>query len=266
MTWHAEPDTLAAYHRGDAPEAVVASIEAHLLACADCRSAYAHEAQDQADWLEAIWSDVVDTLDAPRASWAERLMHRVGVAPHTARVLAATPMLRLSWALSILIAAVAALTLASSDQAGLFLQLLAAPLLPPLGVAVAYGAGIDPAYELGAATPLHGLRLVVLRTVAVTSVTLGAGLATSAFLPWSWTAFAWLLPALGLGLLTLALCTFTPSARKVAAVVDVAWAIGIVIAQEPRQPGIEGVGLTTQLAFAAMAVLAAGVIRMRARA
>jgi hypothetical protein len=44
---------------------------------------------------------------------------------------------------------------------------MAAPLVPLVGVAVAYGPEADPAHELTATAPYSGLRLVLLRTAAV---------------------------------------------------------------------------------------------------
>ena len=42
-----------------------------------------------------------------------------------------------------------------------------APLLPLAGVAAAFGAALDPTYEIGLAAPLSAVRLLLLRTVAV---------------------------------------------------------------------------------------------------
>ena len=40
-TWHAHPDDLAAYVAGDDDPVLAASVETHLLRCADCRTALA---------------------------------------------------------------------------------------------------------------------------------------------------------------------------------------------------------------------------------
>ena len=50
---------------------------------------------------------------------------------------------------------------------GVAVFLALAPLLPMVGVALAYGPTADPAYEIAAATPYSGVRLLALRTAFV---------------------------------------------------------------------------------------------------
>ncbi len=74
--WHADPTTLARYAADDLPFAAAASVEAHLLACADCRAALVPAAAPRLDVtrLDRIWDDVVDAADAPRPGLVERLL------------------------------------------------------------------------------------------------------------------------------------------------------------------------------------------------
>jgi hypothetical protein len=108
------------------------------------------------------------------------------------------------------------------SDARLPLTLLLAPVLPLLGVALAYGPRADPAYELVASTPLGGLPLLLWRTVACLAIAVpagvGAGLATGAGIG----AAAWLLPCLGL---TAALLAVGPvvGLRRAAALLAAAW-------------------------------------------
>ena len=270
MTWHADPAVLAAYHRAEVDETVTASIEAHLLRCAECRHRYAtHSLADSPEsgpWLDAIWDEVIDRVDEPRRSLVERVLGRLGVAAHTARLLAATPTLQLSWLLSIAGAVLTAVALTRGSDTGPLLQLLVAPLLPPLAVALAYGAGVDPAYELGVATPTHGLRLVLLRTIASVAVTIAVGLVTTLMVPWSWTALAWLLPSLGLAALTLAMRTFNRSPLRCALAVDAGWALVVVLSQDRHRAGVEGMGPGTQVAFVVLGAAALVVVSLRAPA
>jgi hypothetical protein len=86
----------------------------------------------------------------------------------------------------------------------LFLAL--APLLPLAGVALSYGPALDPTYEMAVVAPMHGFRLLMIRTVAVLGVVLGLnGLATLALPEYGLRALAWLLPALALTATGLAL-------------------------------------------------------------
>ena len=268
MTWHASADLLAAYQRGDTGSTENASLEAHLLACAECRNvvaahAHASSAGDTIVDLDAVWSDITDTLDAPRVPFVERALHGMGVPGHSARLLAATPALRLSWIVAVTMATLVAVALSASDEGGTFAQLVIAPLLPPLAVALAYGPGIDPTHELGVATPMHGFRLILLRTIACTSVTIAAGLVSAIVLPWSWTAFAWLVPALAFAALTLAVRAYVPTALHAAAAIDATWLIALFIAQDSRHAGIEGVGPTTQATLAVVGIAAAAVVAAR---
>jgi hypothetical protein len=95
---------------------------------------------------------------------AERLLVRLGVADHTARLLAATPALRGSWLLAVAVT-LAFAVLAAWARPGpdaILAFLCVAPLLPLAGIAVAYGPGIDPTYEIGLAAPLRSFRLLLL--------------------------------------------------------------------------------------------------------
>lgn len=203
--WHIDDAALAAYTSGTAPMSVAASAESHLLSCADCRRRVA--AAVPRPRLDAIWAEVTETLDAPRPGWAERLLTRLGMAEHTARLVASAPSLRLAWfagvALCLLFAVTAA---ATSGPRGLLPFLMIAPLLPVAGVAVAYGQHTDPTYELTLVAPYSSLRLLLLRAAAVLVSTLPLAALAGLLLPGpGWVALAWLLPALGLSALVLLL-------------------------------------------------------------
>jgi RNA polymerase sigma-70 factor, ECF subfamily len=101
-TWHIDPDLLAQYARGEVAEAQAFSVEAHLPTCARCRAALGPLADRERH--ERVWLEVVDALDAGQATWVERLLVRLGVAGHSARLLAATPSLRGSWLAAVAVA------------------------------------------------------------------------------------------------------------------------------------------------------------------
>jgi hypothetical protein len=204
--WHVPEDDLRAYARGELAPPRLWSADTHLAACARCRETLAAHSDPVA--LDAAWERLDAELDAPRPGPVEWLLVRLGVSDHTARLLAATPVLRRSWlgaVLAVLIMTVAAANVVRAATApDLFLGL--APLLPLAGVALSFGPALDPTYEMAVVSPLHGFRLLMIRTVAVLVVGLGFnGLMTLAFPSYGLHALAWLLPALALTATGLAL-------------------------------------------------------------
>ncbi|MGX1545301.1 anti-sigma factor family protein [Streptomyces adustus] len=235
-TWHVPEDDLRAYTRGELAAPRLWSADTHLAACADCRALLARLADPVV--LDAGWERLDAELDAPRRGFVESLMVRVGVADHTARLLTATPVLRRSWlaavAAVLLMTVQATATVSPGRSPTPFLAL--APLLPLAGVALSYGPVLDPTYEMGVVSPLHGFRLLLIRTVAVLTVGLGLnGLATLALPDYGLRALAWLLPALALTATGLAL---TPRLGPVVAPVLVggAW-IGLLLAADASGDG-----------------------------
>jgi hypothetical protein len=220
MSWHVEPTHLLAYVDGDVDHATAASIEAHVIACADCRGLLA-PAVDR-ERLDRVWAEVVDAVDAPAVGVVERLLRRLGLRDADARLLAATPSLRLSWFAAVIGVLAFGVLAANAGAGGDSAFLLVAPIVPVVGVAAAFGPGMDPAYEIAVAAPYRALRLLLARTVAVVaSSLLLAGLATMLTPVGGWAAVAWLVPALAMTSVTLALATrFEPlhAAAGVAAV------------------------------------------------
>jgi hypothetical protein len=152
---------------------------------------------------------VLGEIAAPPRSRLERLLLRLRVPEPTARLIAATPALRRSWVVAVAVAigfAAAAGDASWSADSRLAVVLAVAPLVPLLGVALAYGAVADPAHEVAVAAPLSGLRLVLIRTTAVVvAAALVTGLAVVLGPGSGWLRIAWLLPALATTTAALAL-------------------------------------------------------------
>ena len=261
--WHADGELLAAYDGGRLDSAARWSVEAHLTSCASCRL-QARALVDPAR-LRRLRAALIVEVDVPRPSVAERLLLRLGVADHTARLLAATPALRGSWLLAVaatLAFAVAAARAYSGPDANLaFLSL--APLLPLAGIAVAYGPGVDPTYEIGLAAPLRGLHLLLLRaaTVLGTAAPLAA-IASLALPQLGWAAAGWLLPSLGLTATSLALATTVEPLRAIGITAG-AWVVAVAVTVAPPTPSSVLFTTAGQIAFAVLALLAAAVVLLR---
>ncbi len=163
--------------------------------------------------LEATWLAIDVVIDPPRRPLVERVVTALGFPADLARLMAATPAMRRSWYLAIVGAILFGLAAAGPNRQGggselLFLVL--APLIPVMGVALAYGPGVDPAHEVTVAAPLSGFRLVLARVVGVLVVSMACGGIGALLLERreGLMAAAWLLPAFGLSMACLALTTW----------------------------------------------------------
>lgn len=260
-SWHADEVLMEAYANDATDEARAYSLEAHLVACELCRTRLAAAVPRQ--HLEALWESVVIALDAPRVGFVERALLRLGVSEHVARLLAATPSLRISWLGAIAVALAFAVAAAHTGPNGLLAFLVVAPLVPLAGVAAAYGPRMDPTYEIGLAAPIRTFRLLLIRTAAVvaTSVLL-AGLASLALPSLDWTAAAWLLPALGLTALSLALSTVWSPVRTFGGVAF-GWVAVAVLGESLSRVGLPLFRAGGQAAFLLLAIAGTAILVTR---
>jgi hypothetical protein len=261
--WHADREVLAAYRDGRLDVAGRWSVEAHLTNCAACRL----QARALVDpvRLRSVRSALMEAVDVPRAGAVERLLIRMGVPDHTARVLAATPALRVSWLLALAATLAFAVVVAwiRRDADATLWFLCVAPLLPLAGIAVAYGPGVDPTYEIGLAAPLRSFRLLLLRAATVLGTSTLLAVAASLMLPGlGWDAAAWLLPSLGLTVCSLALATMVEPLRA-AGVTAGAWVVAVAVTVAPAAPSSVLFSAAGQVVFAALALLAAVVVLVR---
>ncbi len=230
--WHADDALLTAYAGGDADVAASASVEAHLVACAACRGRLAeHVPPASRRVAERAWAGVVAGIATPPPSPAVRLMRRLGVSEADAVLLRAARSLDGPWTLAVLaVIAFAALAALGEASGGVTLYLLLAPLVPVIGVVVAF-ASTDPLGDVEVATPFSAARLALLRTAAVCVTSVPAvvvlGLAVPAIGP---LAFAWLVPAIALTLLCLVAMTWVGPAMAGAGAA-VLWLAVIVAAR-----------------------------------
>ncbi|HLF59860.1 MAG TPA: zf-HC2 domain-containing protein [Acidimicrobiia bacterium] len=256
MTWHIDDQMLALYMDGRMSEVPAFSLEAHVLACADCRRRLTDRVDSQRG--EQIWQGLLDSVSQAERRPGERLLSGLGVPAHVARLLVLTPSVGLAWVLSVM-AAVAFAVLASQGSGGPLPFLVLAPLLPVLGVAVSFGRRIDPLYEIGIASPLGGFRLMLVRATAVLTTSIVVATVAALGLPEVGFSAVWLLPALFLTVLTLILSTVieTSSAALFASAI---WIGGVITFEVIASDPYIAFGTDAQLVFAVLAVLLAAAL------
>ncbi|MFE9248198.1 zf-HC2 domain-containing protein [Streptomyces sp. NPDC007088] len=267
---HTDPQTAAHYARGTLPEAQCVLLEDHVESCGRCAAAVSRAVRDTAAGpvLDSLRESVLlsvrgaeATSEAPaagvrspgpgaslprprtaggrfgasaRGGWADILRPPAGGParwPDTLRALR-TALSPGWWAAVLLVVAGTVVLGLGADSGGARPLLLAvAPVLPLAGVALAYGPYADPLYELALATPRGGLKLLLLRTTALSAVCLPLLTAVGAFLPGVPGApgpAAWLLPSLALTLTTLAAGSYV-GCRAAAAGCAAGWAVAVAL-------------------------------------
>ena len=252
--WHPHESVLQGYVDGHPSPLSGASVEAHLVACARCRSTVRDAVP--AERLMNIRAGLQDRVDALEHPWPERLLVWLGLQEVDVRALLATPALRAAWWMAVVAATgLAVLNLRNGrDPETLFLLL--APLVPVCTTALAYAPGLDPAFWHVAATPYSTTRMLLARSLAVGATAfLGTGCAALALPDRDITSVAWLMPAVALTLITLALSPRF-GAVTASAVVGAAWVSSVVLLHSEGIDMFDVLGAGGQLVVAAVALVA----------
>ncbi len=211
--------------------------------------------------VERNWRAITVELDAPVATRLERVVRRLGFPARVTRVALATPGLRRAWFVAVgVVMLLAVLGGDAADSDSLLGFLAIAPLVPVLGVSLAYGIETDPSHEISVATPMRGLALVLTRTAVVLIVsalllTLSALLNPAA----GFLAIAWLLPSIALTFTSLAVSTWL-SPRRSALSVTGAWTVVLLVvraASTDRLAPFAAVGQTVAVTVAVIALAVA---------
>lgn len=218
-TWHATSEELADYRYGAGDPGFTASVEAHLLACPDCRRSLA-VAGGQALTAETQrrWSALAERLDAPRST----ALSRISV---STRPLLSAGLLAMVLVIVLPLFPVLVVGLGVPN-----VLLAMAPLVPIATVALSYRTSSDPAGELAAAAPMAGLRLVAGRALVVSlmAAPLGVAVGLLMHIP-AQLAFAWLLPGLALSSLVLLAGTTRLDPTVVACTLGVCWPVVVAL-------------------------------------
>lgn len=266
---HPGSDALEAYRVGELSAPAATAVELHLQACPGCRFAV-NERVLAADpgRSERNLLAVSATLDAPRHGLIERALVRLGAPAEIVRMMVATPSLRRSWFVAIGLALLFGVAAASPNRpdATILWFLGFAPLIPVAGVALAYGPGVDPTYEITLATPISGFRLVLIRAAAVltTSIAIAGFISLLMLGRHSAMVGAWIVPALALSGVCLALMTVVRPGVA-AAIVAAGW-LAVIIGVSGAPDQLVMFRAPAQWAFVVVGALGAMVITARRRA
>jgi len=236
-----------------------------------------HQLQRSPVWRDAVnrgadtarmtrnFDAIAAEVDAPRRGRIERGLTRVGVPEHIVRVMGATPIMRRAWLVASVLALLFGLAAANGERSAgdLTLLLALAPLVPVIGVGLAYGPGVDPAHEMTVVAPISGFRLLLLRAATVVGITVVLGGVASVFTAdRGLIAAAWLIPALALCTATLGLSTWIPT-RLAAAFVGATWLAVVIGFNSATDDAQQMFGPVGQIVSAVTAVAAGAVLYAR---
>jgi hypothetical protein len=262
-TWHAEDALLASYVDGRLGALEGASVEQHLLVCADCRARIA-VLVDSAT-LASGWDRIQSGLERPAQPVTIRAARMLGLSEPMSVLLTATASLRTAWLSSSFVAlGFAFLASRFSDGNSIWPFLLVAPLVPVIGVSAAYGPATDPLETLIVTSPYGRARLILVRTLGVLATCMPVAFLLGLALPGpDWVAAAWLGPALAMVPMLLALASFV-GPRVAGGVLAIGWC-GMVLPSVRRLAPTWPVEADRQLLFLALALIACVVLALRSR-
>jgi hypothetical protein len=227
--------------------------------------------------LGRVWTNVAAEVWRRRPSPVERLAARLLRSPGLARALLTTPSLLLPWLIStVVIFGVGGLVNLVGGEPSVWLL---APGLAAIGIAYAYGPGVDPAWELASSMPVSERMVLLVRAVAVFAVNAGLGLVVSGITYWATAGglhgagghataaaaaavtFAWLIPMTAVCALTLAVAVVARSASAAALTGVFAWGATVLASRASAGAFTAAVTDTaTYLPYLAVAACATAVI------
>jgi hypothetical protein len=177
--------------------------------------------------LDRVWTSVAAEVWRRNPGWLERTAARLLRSPGLARALLTTPSLLVPWLIStVVVFGAGALLRLGPGQPAVWLL---APAVAAVGIACAYGPGIDPAWELCYSMAVSERMVLLTRAVAVFAVNAVLGLAASAASGAAASlTFGWLLPMTAICGLTLAVAVAARSATVGAAAGVAAWVITVL--------------------------------------
>jgi hypothetical protein len=227
--------------------------------------------------LGRVWTSVAAEVWRRHPGPVERFAARQLRSPGLARALMTTPSLLLPWLITtVVIFGVGGLINLTGGEP---LVWLLAPGLAAIGIAYAYGPGVDPAWELASSMPVSERMVLLVRAVAVFAVNAGLGLVFSGITYWATAhglhgagghataaaaaavTFAWLIPMTAVCALTLAVAVITRSASAGALTGVLVWGAAVLATRVTAGAFTAAVTDTaTYLPYLAVAACATAVI------
>jgi len=205
---------------------------AHVAGCAECQARAGLAALDVD--LGRVWTGVAAEVWARPVGVIERLAGRLLGSPGLARALVTTPSLVVSWLVAS--AAVLAVGVVVTRHTGVPWVSLLAPALAGIGIAYAYGPGIDPAFELTQTMAISDRMILLVRGLAVFGVNAALGLVASLFAAGAaGITLGWLVPMTTVAALALAAATLARSANVGVAAALAGWCIIVLAGTIPTQ-------------------------------
>jgi len=177
--------------------------------------------------LNRVWLGVAAQVWCRRPGPVERAARRLLRSPGLARALVTTPSLLLGWviATAVVLIAGAGFTLGTGQP---WVALLA-PAVAAVGIAYAYGPGIDPSWELSQSMAVGDRMVLLVRALTVFGLNAALGLAASAASgAAAAVTFGWLVPMTAVCALALAAATVTRSPGVGVAAGWAGWVIAIL--------------------------------------
>jgi hypothetical protein len=177
--------------------------------------------------LNRVWTGVAAEVWRRHPGWLERTTARLLRSPGLARALLTTPSLLVPWLVStVVVFGIGAFLRLGPGQPAVWLL---APAIAAVGIAYAYGPGIDPAWELCYSMPVSERMVLLTRVLAVFALNALLGLAASAASgAVASLTFGWLIPMTAICGLTLAVAVAARSATVGAATGIAAWVITVL--------------------------------------
>jgi hypothetical protein len=205
--------------------------------------------------LGRVWIDVAGEVWRRRPSRAERLAGWALRSPGLARALVSTPSLLVGWVVATAVVLVTG-ALATRGTGTPYVA-LSAPALAAVGIAYAYGPGMDGAWELTRSMAVDDRMVLLVRALAVFGLNAGLGVAASAGSgAAAAVTFGWLVPMTAMCGLALAVSAVARSAVAGATAGLGGWVLtvlsGDVIAGRPAAAVTASVLVLPYLAVAAL--------------
>ena len=180
--------------------------------------------------LDRVWLGVAEQVWRRRPGFAERWAGRALRSPGLARALVTTPSLLLGWVVAAAVV-LAAGTLATRETGTPYVA-LCSPAIAAVGIAYAYGPGIDAAWELTRSMAVDDRTVLLARALAVFGLNAVFGVAASVASGVAVAVtFGWLVPMTAMCALALAVSTVARSAHAGAAAGLGGWVVTVLFGE-----------------------------------